>query len=217
MSGNAGSYSFRVRAEGFAEFVRDLQQVAGESAAAQRAIATLIQSSPQLASAMTAAAEATERAARAAVQQREAQAQAAAATATVTTQVAAGAQGLQTLQDRTLAASRAVSGLQGALQMAGLGELARPAAARWRDHDGERRAARSVRLQRLPAGGGCPRRSTPCHAGGGCGTHRHRRSKAAASWPCATACAHPNYLTSLVRRSHAYPFTLIRGQDTKVR
>jgi hypothetical protein len=124
MSGSArGGYSFRIQAEGFQEFIRDLQKVAGESDAAQRAIGTLIQSSPQLASSMTAAADATERAAKRATELREAQERAAQASTALVPATRTAGEALQGFEGRTQAARRAVNDFRGAIELVGLGGL----------------------------------------------------------------------------------------------
>jgi hypothetical protein len=120
MSGSAGrGYSFRISAEGMREFTADIQRVSAESAGAQQAFARLIQASPQLASAMMTAEEATRRAADRARDLREANERAAAAAASLPGQLDRAAQGFDQMAGRTLAARRAVADFRGALELVG--------------------------------------------------------------------------------------------------
>ncbi|MBU8543999.1 MULTISPECIES: hypothetical protein [Roseomonadaceae] len=126
MSGSRGrgTYNFRIQAEGFAEFVQDLRSVAGESEAANRAIETLVRSSPQLASAMEVAAAATERAAKRAVELREQQDRGASSAGRATQTVGGLSTALGDLEGKTTAARRAAGDLRGALDLIGASTIA---------------------------------------------------------------------------------------------
>ncbi|MBU8544328.1 MULTISPECIES: hypothetical protein [Roseomonadaceae] len=126
MSGSRGRsvYNFRVQAEGFNEFVQDLRSVAGESEAANRAIETLVRSSPQLASAMEAAAAATERAAKRAVELREQQDRSVTSGGRATQTVGGLSAALGDLEGKTTAARRAAGDFRGALDLIGANTIA---------------------------------------------------------------------------------------------
>lgn len=126
MSGSRGrsTYSFRIQAEGFQEFVGDLRRLGGESEAAQRAIDTLVRSSPQLASSLDAAAQATERAARRATELREAQERLASSAQSSGQRVATLSTSFDGLERRVQSAARTTNDLRGALELIGAGGIA---------------------------------------------------------------------------------------------
>ncbi len=124
MSGSNRSYSFRISAEGMKEFAADVRKLSGESDLAHAAFSKLIQASPQLASALTAAEEATKKAADRTRELREAQDRAAAAAAALPSATARAAEGFGQIESRTQAAGRALNDFRGALELLGAGRVA---------------------------------------------------------------------------------------------
>lgn len=114
MSGSSGprNYNFRISAEGMQEFAADVRRLSGESDAVHAAFAKLIQASPQLANAMTAAQDATRKAADAARQLRETQDRAASNANALPEQ-------LGRLEARAQSTGRAVADLRGAMELLG--------------------------------------------------------------------------------------------------
>lgn len=122
MSGSTGrGYSFRISAEGMQEFAADMRRLSGESEGAQQAFSKLIQASPELASAMTRAEEATKRAADRARDLREANERAAASAAALPAATARVGDSFEALERRALAARRGVADFRGALELVGAG------------------------------------------------------------------------------------------------
>jgi hypothetical protein len=124
MSGSNRGYSFRISAEGMREFAADVRRLAGESDGASIAFGKLIQASPDLASALLKAEDATKRAADRARELRDAQERAAAAAAALPAATARAADSFGQLENRTNAARRAVGDLRGALNLLGGGAIA---------------------------------------------------------------------------------------------
>lgn len=124
MSGAAGrSYTFRISAEGMAEFVQDMQRAAGASDQVHAVIGKLIQASPQLASALTAQSDAVDRAAKRAAELRVAQEGAAAAAQSSAQRIVTASGSLEALEGRANAARRGVNDLRGAMELLGAGNL----------------------------------------------------------------------------------------------
>jgi hypothetical protein len=125
MSGSAGpkSYTFRISAEGMAEFVQDLQRTAASSDAANLAIQRLIQSSPQLASGLLTQADATERAARRAAELRVAQEAAATSAQSSAQRIVTASASMEALEGRANAARRGVNDLRAAMELLRAGSL----------------------------------------------------------------------------------------------
>ncbi|UXQ89168.1 hypothetical protein [Synechococcus phage MinM1] len=125
MSGSTGrGYSFRISAEGMQEFAADIRRLAAESEGVQQAFSKLIQASPELASSLTRAEEATKRAADHARDLREANERAAAAAASLPASTARAADAFDRLEGRALAARRGLADFRGALELLGAGSVA---------------------------------------------------------------------------------------------
>lgn len=122
MSGsNSRGYSFRISAEGMQEFAQDLARLSGQSDQAHAAITRLIQASPELASGLLKAEEATKRAADRTRELQDAQARAGAAAASLPGQMQRAAASMDAMESRTLAARRGVADFRGALELLGAG------------------------------------------------------------------------------------------------
>lgn len=126
MSGSRGgpsTYTFRISSEGMQEFVQELSRLSSGSEQANAAIGRLVQSSPQLASALTTAQEATAKAAQRATELRAAQERGAAVAEASVVPIRRMSDQLGALESRTLAARRATADLRGALELLGAGGL----------------------------------------------------------------------------------------------
>ncbi len=123
MSGSARSYTFRISSEGMQQFVQEMQRLSAGSTEANAAINRLIQSSPQLASSILTASDATERAAKRATELRQAQEAAATSAQTSGERINRASASLDALESRALAARRGVADLRGAMELLGASNL----------------------------------------------------------------------------------------------
>jgi hypothetical protein len=123
MSGSTGGkgYSFRISAEGLREFSAEMGRLSGTTDGVHAAFSKLIQASPELASSMVRAEEATKRAADRTRDLQDAQGRAAQAAATLPGQMQRASASLDAMESRTNAARRGVSDLRGAMELLGAG------------------------------------------------------------------------------------------------
>jgi hypothetical protein len=125
MSGSANSrgYSFRISAEGMREFAADMTRLSGQVDGVHQAYGRLIQASPELASALLKAEDATKRAADRTRELQQANERAAQSAASLPGQMQRAASSMDAMESRTQAARRGVSDLRGAMDLLGAGGL----------------------------------------------------------------------------------------------
>jgi hypothetical protein len=124
MRGSTGKgYSVRISAEGMQEFAADMARLSGQVDGVHQAYGKLIQASPELASSLLKAEEATKRAADRTRELQDAQTRAAQAAATLPGQMQRAASSMDAMESRTNAARRGVADLRGAMELLGAGGL----------------------------------------------------------------------------------------------